>query len=166
MYSFLKVLVAYLVPVPLCLGILLIGLIFLWVKKKQEIGKIIVTVGFLLLLTFSLPFFPNMLLSHLEQQYASFEINTNEGCNSLGIKYIVVLAGSHILDPKIPITSQFCYEGLVRLIEGIRLYYKIPGTKLILSGGLGRNTSVSDAELMSELAIALGIPRDYSAQVN
>ena len=160
MYAFFRVLVAYFVPVPLCLGVLLIGVVFLWVKKTQKIGKIIVTVGFFLLLVFSFSFVPNMLLSHLEQQYPSFKIEANEGCNSLGIKYVVVLAGGHILDPKIPITGQFCYEGLVRLIEGIRLYKKCPGAKLILSGGKGRDMHISDAELMGDLAFDLGVPRD------
>jgi len=64
------------------------------------------------------------------------------------------------MDPTVPITGQFCYEGLVRLIEGIRLYNKCPGTKLILSGGKGWNTSFSDAELMRDLAFDLGVARE------
>ena len=160
MYAFFRVLVAYFVPVPLCLGVLLIGVVFLWVKKTQKIGKIIVTLGFLLIAAFTFSFLPNMLLSDVEQQYPSFKIEPNEGCNSLGIKYVVVLAGGHILDPKIPITGQFCYEGLVRLIEGIRLYKKCPGVKLILSGGIGKCTSITDAELMADLAFDLGVPRE------
>ena len=37
---------------------------------------------------------------------------------------------------------------------------KWPGSKLILSGGKGRNSNVSDAELMADLAHELGVPRD------
>jgi uncharacterized SAM-binding protein YcdF (DUF218 family) len=160
MYEYLKSMIAWSVPIPLCLGVLLIGLILLWIKKKQEIGKIIVTVGFLLLMIFSFPFFPNLILGYIEEQHRSFDMEKIGGCESLGIKYIVVLASSHILDPKIPITSQFSCAGLVRLIEGIRLYKKCPGAKLILSGGKGRNTHISDAELMGDLAFGLGVPRD------
>ena len=160
MYAYLKSVVAWSVPIPLCLGVLLIGLILLWIKKTQKIGKITVTGGFLMMMTFSLPFLPNLILSHFEGQHRAFDSQKIGGCESLGIKYIVVLASSHILDCRIPITSQFSYAGLVRLVEGISLYKKCLGAKLIFSGGKGRNTSFSDAELMADLALDLGVPRE------
>jgi len=161
MYGFIKTfIISFLFPLPLCLGILLTGLIFLWITTKQKTGKILVSIGFSLLAFFSFPLFPNLFLGHLEQQHAPFTMESNGKFKLSDIEHIVVLAGGHVRDPRLPITSQFSHPGLVRLIEGIRLYHKNPGTKLILSGGLGRLTSVSDAELMSELAATLGIPKD------
>jgi len=160
MCSFLKIIIAYFVPVLLCLTVQLFGLGLLWIKKTQKVGKVVVTLGFLLFAVFSIPFFPNMFLSHFEQVYPSFAVDPNDRDNSAGIKYVVVLAGCHVLDPEIPITGQFSYEGLVRLIEGIRLYKKYPGTKLILSGGKSRDSLVSDAELMRDLALDLGVPKN------
>ncbi len=147
-------------PFSICLIIIVFGLVLLWCTGKQKSGKVIITIGVAFLALLSFPPFSNSLLTHFEQQYPPFKIESKGECNLSGIKFVVVLAGAHILDPKIPITGQFCYEGLVRLIEGIRLYKKCPGAKLILSGGKGRYTHISDAELMADLALDLGVPRE------
>lgn len=160
MYGFIKGLIAYLLPVPLCVGVLLTGLIFLWGTKKQKTGKVITTLGLAILLLFSLPFSPNMCLRYLEHKHVSYIARAGKENNLSDIEYVVVLAGGHILDPKIPVTSQFCYEGLVRLIEGIRLYKKCPKAKLVLSGGIGDRTNVTDAILMADLSIELGVPKE------
>lgn len=160
MYGFIKDIIACLLPVPLCLGILLTGLIFLWGTKKQATGKVLTTIGFAFLLLFSLPFFPDMCLRYLEHKHVSYIASAGKEDNFSNIKYVVVLAGGHILDPKIPITSQFCHEGLVRLTEGIRLYKKCPKAKLILSGGIGDRTNVTDAVLMADLSVELGVPKE------
>ncbi len=101
-----------------------------------------------------------MCLSYLEHKHVSYIASAGKESHFADIKYIVVLAGVHVLDPKIPITSQFCYEGLVRLIEGIRLYKKCPKAKLVLSGGIGNRTNVTDAILMADLSIELGVPKE------
>jgi len=160
MYPLVKAtLIGFLSPLPLSLIVLLIGLIFLWIPKKQKIGKIVITAGFCLLLLFSLHVFPKLLLSNHEQQYSAFTIDHKEKDKPWDVKYIVVLGGSHVLDPKLPITSQFSHSGLVRLIEGMRLYKRTSGAKLILSGGVGIDP-LTDAELMSNLAVELGISKD------
>lgn len=157
MYLFIKSVVAFIVyPFYLYLWILLTGLLFLWFSQRKKIGKILITAGFVFLLLFSVSFIPDYVLQHIEQQYPKYPLDENNKQTLPNINYIVVLAGSHILDQRLPITSQFSYDGLVRLIEGIRLHKTAPGTKLILSGGIG-NDPVSDAELMSDLAISLGI---------
>ena len=148
-----------LLPFPSCLGILLVGLIFLLCTKKQTRGKVITTIGFLLLLLFSLPFFPNICLRYIEQKDVFPTASEFKEDSFSDILYIVVLAGGHVQDPQIPITGQFYYEGLVRLIERIRLYHKCPNTKLILSGGPGDETCVTDAMLMADLSIELGVPK-------
>jgi len=160
MYGLVKYFANYLFPVPLCLWVLLAGLIFLWCTKKQITGKVIITIGVAILLLFSLSFFPNMCLRYLEHKHVSYIASQMKEGNFSDIKYVVVLAGGHILDPEIPITSQFCYEGLVRLIEGIRLYKKCPKAKLVLSGGIGDRTDVTDARLMADLSVELGIPKE------
>lgn len=156
MYSFTKsMIISFLFPMPLCLELLSIGLIFLWVSKKEHLGKIIISIGFLLLLLFSSPIFSNLLLDHLEQHYPKLTLKDNDLTD---VKYIVVLASGHVLDPRLPITSQFTSAGLVRLTEGVRLHKWCQEAKLILSGGIGKDP-VPDAELMADLSIALGVPK-------
>lgn len=160
MYFFIKSVFAFILyPFYLYLWILLAGLLFLWFCQRKKIGNILITVGFVYLLLSSISFIPDFVLQHIEQQYPKYPFDENNKQTLPNIKYIVVLAGSHILDQRLPITSQFSHDGLVRLIEGIRLHKTAPGTKLILSGGIG-NDSVSDAELMADLAMELGIPEN------
>ena len=48
-------------------------------------------------------------------------------------------------------------ETLSRLIEGIRLYRKFPGSKLLFSGGSPNDGKDKESDLMQELAFELGI---------
>lgn len=157
---FFKTIVAYSLPVLLCLSVLFVGLVLLWFKRAEKVAKIIVSSGCFLSAAFSFPFLPNMLLGHLEQEYPTIVIPPNGWNRTYHIRYVVILAGGHVSDTRIPITGQFSYEGLVRLIEGLRFYKKCAGTKLILSGGKGRHTNVSDAELMRDLAMELGVKEE------
>jgi len=159
-YVYLKNLVLCVVsPTSFSLLILLIGLFFLWRKTKQKIGKILVTCGCLYLLLGSLPFLPDFLLKHIERHYASYAMDDCGKAELSDIKFIVVLAGGHVLDRELPITSQFTYEGLARLIEGIRLYRIVPEARLVLSGGRDKDP-VSSAELMRDLCVALGLSQE------
>ncbi len=72
-------------------------------------------------------------------------------------KYVVVLGSGHVSDPRLPATSQINADSLYRLVEGIRLYRAITGTKLYLSGGPGFDTT-PNAEVMASVAGQVGIP--------
>ena len=143
-------------PTSFSLLLLLVGLFFLWRGKKQKTGKILVTCGCLYLLLGSLPFLPDVLLKQIERRDIPYSINVGGKDDLTNIRFVVVLAGGHVLDRELPITSQFTYEGLVRLIEGIRLFRTLPEATLILSGGRG-NDPVSSAELMKKLCVELGV---------
>ena len=45
MFLFKKIVAPLFFPVPLCLEILLLGLLLLWFTRKQKAGKIIVSIG-------------------------------------------------------------------------------------------------------------------------
>ena len=66
------------------------------------------------------------------------------------VDLIVVLGGGANHDPAISVTSHLAPEQMVRLIEGVRLYREIPGSKLILSGGYDNESG------MTAIAEALG----------
>ncbi|MGB9488546.1 MAG: hypothetical protein WCD04_20825 [Terriglobia bacterium] len=46
-------------PIPLCIEVLLAGLLLLWFTRKQKAGRIVVTFAAVLLLLFSSHFFPS-----------------------------------------------------------------------------------------------------------
>jgi len=147
-------------PLPLLLGIIILGVAFLWFAKRPRRGKVMVTTGALLLLLLSYGPVPHLLLKPLERRYAPITAaaaNQSGPPNNFGrVKYIVVLGGGHTSDLNLPAASQLSSASLVRLVEGIRLHRELPGTKLILSGGRGLGP-VPEAETMSKVAQALGI---------
>jgi uncharacterized SAM-binding protein YcdF (DUF218 family) len=149
-----KIISQFLMPETFCIFIILVGLIFLWCKRKQKIGKILVTLGTLLLLLFSYSFIANYISATLEKQYPSLPQNADPKLQN--IKYVVVLGGGVKVDKSQPVSSQIGETTLVRLVEGIRLLHLYPNTKLILSGGKTFN-SESEAAVMKSVAIILGV---------
>lgn len=158
MFLFKKIVSAFLMPLPLSLIFCLYGLILLWFTKKQWVGKISVTLGIVCFVLLSFEPVSNVFLAGLESRYETYVPEPLEEKES-GIDFIVVLSGGHVADPNLPLTSQLNGASLVRLVESIRLYFKHPGSKLILSGG-GFSNSVPEAKLMADLALDLGVPKE------
>ena len=155
MFLLKKIISPLFLPIPLCLEILLIGLVLLWFTRRQRAGKIIVSLGVILLATLSYDAIPNNLLRPLEYKYPP--LLKLEGVHN--IKWIVVLGGGHQSDPSIPSTSQLSDASIARLVEGIRLHKMLPGSKLILSGG-GAFDPVPDAEILQDCALAIGVRKN------
>ena len=146
-----KIIAQFFMPETFCLILILSGLIIIWFTRKQKTGKILITIGTLLLLLFSYKYTANILTYSLENQHQIYIQNKN-----IKVKYIVVLGGGVKYNKTQPISSQIGETTLVRLVEGIRLLRLNPGAKLILSGG--KTFSIkSEAEIMSSIANILGV---------
>ena len=151
-------------PLPLCLEILLLGLFLLWFTRKQNAGKVLVTLGTLLLLLLGTGVISDRLLEPLEYRFppisriADFE--APDSVEAEPIRWVVVLAGGHTYDPHLPVTCRISRESLVRLVEGIRLYRQLPDCKLLLSGR-GFSASFPEAESLAGVARSIGVdPND------
>jgi len=162
MFILKKIISAFLYPLPLSLLLSFLGLYFLWFTNKQKVGKIVVSVGLVILTLLSYHFVAAKLLIPLERQYDVFDMNDymssvmpNTG-NEAAIKFVVVLGGGQTTDPKLPLLSQMNSAPVVRLMEGIRIYRQIPGSRLLVSGGGGYQ--VSEAEVMARVAKEMGVP--------
>jgi len=160
MFIIKKIISAFLYPLPISLLLSFLGLYLLWFTTKQKAGKILVSVGLAILTLFSYSIITNRLLRPLERKYDTFEIDSSlvvsETENRSAIKFVVVLAGGQTMDPKLPLLSQMSAAPVIRLMEGIRIYRKLPGSKLVLSGGGGYQ--VSEAEVMARVAREMGVP--------
>ena len=161
MFILKKIISAFLYPLPLSLLLSFLGLYLLWFTTKQKAGKIVVSVGLAILTLFSYSIITNRLLRPLERKYDTFEIESSsvvsETEDESTIRFVVVLGGGHTSDPELPLIGQIGKDSLVRLIEGIRIYRKYPGAKLLLSGGAVFDP-VSEAEIMSRVAMEIGVP--------
>ena len=98
-----------------------------------------VSAGAIVLLLLSFSQVSDRLLKPLEDQYPPLMLDQMTGQhgrdNLIHVKWIVVLGGGHVSDPNVPLTSQISPGSLVRLTEGVRLYRKFPGSKIVLMGG-------------------------------
>ncbi|MHC4138622.1 MAG: envelope biogenesis factor ElyC [Planctomycetota bacterium] len=161
MFILKKIVSVFLNPLPISLLLSFLGLYLLWFTTKQKAGKILVSVGLVIVTLFSYSIITNKLLRPLERKYKSFEVkgpsSVSKTEDESAIKFVVVLGGGHALDPELPLISQIGSSELVRLIEGIRIYRKYPGAKLLLSGG-GIFDPVSNAEVMARVAREIGVP--------
>ena len=69
MFVVKKIVALFFYPVGLCLGILILGLFCLWATRRQRLGKVLVTLGTVLLLLLSTSFISSGLLVPLEHRY-------------------------------------------------------------------------------------------------
>jgi uncharacterized SAM-binding protein YcdF (DUF218 family) len=105
---------------------------------------------------------PRMLLRSLERRYPPLLAGWEGNGQGLvpQIKYIVVLGGGFQFDPELPPISQLGEDTMFRLAEGVRLYRKAPGARLIVAGGAPPG-HVPEAAAMAQVAEALGVsPQD------
>lgn len=162
MFLFKKILSGFLYPLSLCLGILLLGVILLWNGRRQRQAKFLITLAAVILILYSYPAFPDFLLRPLERWCPPLTDLTSlqklQRDPQTAIRWIVVLGGGHAPDPQLPAASQLGATSLARLVEGIRLYRALPGSKLLVSGG-PVFTSRPEAETMEQVARSLGVPQ-------
>ena len=158
-----KIVALFLSPICLCLGILILGLFCLWATRRQRLGKVLVTLGTVLLLLCSTSLLSLWLLVPLEQRYPALlhpETVSWGPKDSTSPKWIVVLGGGHVSDPRLPANSQISAPALGRVVEAVRLHKAVPGSKLLLSGG-ALFDPVPEAEVMAQIAVVLGVrPQD------
>ncbi|MFH1062497.1 MAG: envelope biogenesis factor ElyC [Candidatus Omnitrophota bacterium] len=159
MFLFKKILAPFLFPVPLTVLCLTAGILLLWFSKKQKAGKILITVGIILLVLSSFKVTAEAMLRPIEYKQAAFLSGTKYNKNQSKPAFVVVLGGGHISNNELPLLSQIGSASLARLIEGIRIQREIKGSKLLLSGGKVFDP-ISNAEIMTEIAKAIGVKKE------
>lgn len=141
----------FIMPFPIGMILLLIGLMFLF-RAKLFKAKVLLSMGILWLFLISYPPLVNALLYAYENSYPPLNTAPKD------VTYIYVLGNGHHTDKNHPITSQVNEVSSVRLNEAIRLYRQFnPKPTIILSGYSGLHDPTSGAVMQKKLATALGI---------
>jgi len=151
MFLLKKIVSPLFLPLTLSLLLMIAGLIFLWFRKKERMGKILLTFGVLLLALLSYDAVSSRLISPLECRYPAASLS-----EARGAKWIAVLGAGVRAEKGRPAASQLSESSLARLVEGIRLQRHLPGCKLILSGGAVFQPE-AEAVLMAGAARDLGV---------
>ena len=161
MFLFKKIFSRFLFPVPLCIEMLLIGLLLLWFTRKQKRGRTVVALAGVMLFLFSSHFFSLILLMPLESRYPPLFLTPGAPA-AVGLreaKFIVVLGGGFWSDASRPVALQLDDASIARLVEGVRASKVLNSCKLILSGGPEPDGVSSAAQTMAQLAQDLGVNR-------
>src|SRR5688572_14386025 len=137
MFILKKLISAFLLPVPLCLTTIAVGLALLWFTKRQRAGKIVATVGLGLLTLFSYGGVARLFLAPLEEDHPPLLVEgapTNPALDAKArqARWIVVLSGGHAFDRRLAPTAQLGAPTLARLVEGVRLKRQLPDAKLLV----------------------------------
>ena len=139
-------------PLPLLLLLVGLGIVLVWFTRFQKLGKTAITAGWLALLLLSLQPVADGLLKPIEDKYPTWR-------GEEPVQYVVVLGGGYTWNPDWAPSSNLINNSLPRLTEGIRLWYENPGAKLIFTGAAAKTNPVSTAEAGARVAESLGIPR-------
>ncbi|MCA9423119.1 MAG: YdcF family protein, partial [Nitrospira sp.] len=150
-------------PLSLCIELMACGLLVLCFSRRPYIGKALVSLGFILLVISSYEGVSGRILRTLEVQYPPINLSKvmahgDSATTQDPVKWIVVLAGGIAGDATLPYQLQVSHHSRVRLMEAIRLYRLLPGSKLILTGGAGFDGS-PEATTLSRVAEELGVNR-------
>ncbi|HSX77834.1 MAG TPA: envelope biogenesis factor ElyC [Candidatus Saccharimonadia bacterium] len=156
MFVLQKFVAPFLFPLPLILGCLTTGMLLLWCSHRQKAGRVLVSLGTLVLFVCSVEPIAHGVVATLEDRYPPVLSASHLGQE---VRWIVVLDSGHVSDPRLPLPSQLDGPTLASLVEGIRLYQQVGGTKLVLSGGIVFQRTPS-AEVMAEVAHLLGVKPD------
>lgn len=154
-----RVIVLFVSPLTLCIGLIILGLVCLWSARRPRLGRILIVAGLIWLTVAGYGNLGRYYLSKLESQYEPLNLSVMPTSTVSQIQYVVVLGSGHVSDPRLPVTSRIGGSSLFRLTEGIRIYRHLPGSRLILTGGPGFDT-VPNAEVVAAVAVELGIRKE------
>ena len=155
MFVFWNILTRLIEPFTVLLFLLTIGCLLSWFGAKRKLAKILLTsaTGLLLLLAYGVPF--NQVAKNLEYRFSP--INNIQGLRD--VQWIVVLGAGHFTSPNLPANSTLGSSSMYRVVEAVRLYRLLPGSRIIFSGGKTFD-EISQADMNGEVALALGVARD------
>lgn len=131
-------------PLPLCCELLVVGVLLLWLSKRQRLAKSLVSIGVLLLLLLSNAQIGDLLLSPLESRYPPLADPADLSKQTQApVRWIAVLGGGPSIQS--------------RFIDGVRVQKAVPGSKLLLSLGSGGGSAEREA---MEMAQTIGLRQE------
>ncbi len=169
MLFWLKKAVSYwLMPLPLCLGLMVAGILLLRSSRRPRAGRILLAAGALLLLVLSNKQVGAALLRPLESQYPAlpeFAPGATLPPSLAACRTIVVLGGGHADAPGLPATAKLSTSALARLVEAVRIARLLPDATLLVSGPAA-GSGATHASVLAMAAASLGIDPHRIVQID
>jgi uncharacterized SAM-binding protein YcdF (DUF218 family) len=155
----------WLMPLPFCLTLLLIGLGLSWRRagRHARLGRWFSLTGLGLLLLFSNKYVSIWLVHPLEARFPAIpELRADAPPPPAltACRFVVVLGGGNGNSEGLSATNQLSPSALSRIAEAVRLLRVLPDAKLIVSGPADGTNHPSHATMLARAAESLGVARD------
>lgn len=140
---------------PVCLSLLLgIAGIILW--QRRRVACLLVSLGLAWLFVMSFPVTGLLVVRSLESRAGPYA--NPASLTAAGVRYIVVLSGEFREGDLHSADRLGC--SVLRLVEGVRLWRRVPGSKLVVTGGVipGLSRKIPIAQALAETAVEMGVP--------
>lgn len=167
MFLLKKFLSVWLMPLPFCLTLLVLGLWLVWSSKRINFGRFLLTCGVALLLLLCNRSVSTWLIRPLESTYPPVaELRAGSPLpNELAkCRAVVVLGGGHGDNSQLPALAKLSSASRARLAEGLRLVRALPEAKLVVTGG-GQPGEPSHAAIQADAAVSLGFSSERLVRV-
>jgi uncharacterized SAM-binding protein YcdF (DUF218 family) len=155
-------------PLPLCLALMIAGLLLLRSARWPKAGRRLLATGALLLLVLSNKQVGVALLRPLEERYPAlpeFAPGATLPSRLAACQAIVVLGGGHSDQAGLSALTQLSASALSRLTEGVRLARLCPNATLIVSGP-AMPGGATHASVLAAAAVSLGIDPRRIVQID
>jgi uncharacterized SAM-binding protein YcdF (DUF218 family) len=160
MFFWIKKQIGYVTaPVPLCLGLLVIGVALVIHGRRAKLGRRLILTATLLLLIFSNKLVSAWLVRPIENKYAAIpELRAGDPLppRLAACRYVVVLGAGNGDTPGRSALTELSTSALGRITEAVRLLRQLPDAKLLVSGP-SDGEHPPHATALARAAISLGI---------
>ena len=149
-------------PLIACMILLFVGIGLSFSRKRKRLGLTLAVLATIILYALSTSVVSDAILRPIETLYSPLAVppplSDYNDPERNRIRWVVVLGGGHTWDEGLPPVSRLTRETFIRLMEGIRIFKSIPGSRILLSGGTYREPK-SDAEAMAIVAGMMEVPQ-------
>jgi uncharacterized SAM-binding protein YcdF (DUF218 family) len=143
-------------PIGIMVALLIIGAGLSILHKHRRVGHRFMMAGACLYLIFLFSPMAEIAIRSLEKTFPPL-LSPPSGSK---IERIIILAGYGEVHPEYPVTSNLYQQTISSLVEGVRLYRLLPGSKFTVSGGVVRTGDKPIGALMAEFLNQIGVPSE------
>lgn len=171
MFLLKKILGHLLMPLPLGLGLVSLGILLLWSRRRVR-GWLALILGWLILLAAANRGVAIALTASLETTYPAvpaFAEPAAPGGELQAASFVAVLGGGHGDAPDLSAGQRLSGSARARLIEGVRLARALPAAWLVVSGPRNASdapTLPTHARVLADAAVELGFPRERIVEID
>lgn len=158
MFIFKRIVLILLSPLTLALVLIATGLVLSLWKRHLSKSRVAILAGLVLLVVAGYGWGARGYLASRERVHPALDLSGGRTPALASVRHVAVLGAGHISSPDLPVTAWPGASGLFRIVEGIRVHRRLPGTKLIFSGGPGLDRHPT-AKVAADIAAEMGVPR-------